>query len=130
MEISQLAADATHNYAGAFYDNQTLYVNWASINNGDATASGYTVRLEVTGTGGGVWTWTGQSTDPGYWTRLLNDQAVGPLSAGPHTIKVWTDYGGTVSESDEGNNYYERTITVSSAAKPDLTPFQTDNWIY
>jgi hypothetical protein len=71
------------------------------------------VHVEVTGTGGGTWDWTGLTTAPNYWTHLTTDQAIGPLSAGTHTLKVWVDYNGTVGESSEENNYCERTITVS-----------------
>ena len=118
--ITQLAGTAAHTYTGSFFDNQPLYFNWASTNIGTASALNYTVHCEVTGTGGGAWDWPGISTDPGYFTYLTNDQAVGPLSAGTHTFKFWTDYTGVVAESNESNNYYERTITVLSSALPDL----------
>ncbi|MCX6353376.1 MAG: hypothetical protein NTZ78_00555 [Candidatus Aureabacteria bacterium] len=126
--ISQLAAGSTHSYSGPYYNNQTLYFNWGSNNQGSAAASGYTVHFEVSGTGGGSWNWTSQSTNPGYWNYLTNDQAVGPLSAGSHTFKLWLDYNGNVSESNETNNYYERTITVSAPSQADLTPYQPGMW--
>ncbi len=116
--IAQLDYNDVHNYAGAFYDNQTLYFNWEALNQGNAaTASTFTVRAEVTGTGGGAWTWTCPSgiSGGGGWCRATYDQAVGPLAAGSHTFKVWVDYGGTIAESNEANNYYERTITVGTA---------------
>jgi len=109
---TQLSWSDAHSYTGSYYNDQTLYFNWGSLNNGAATASNYTVHAEVTGTGGGSWDWTGCNTDPTYWTHLTTDQAVGPLSAGSHTFKMWVDYTGVVSESNEGNNYYERTINV------------------
>ncbi|MCU0857304.1 MAG: C25 family cysteine peptidase [Pontiellaceae bacterium] len=111
--IAQLSGTSAHSYSGAYYSNQVLYLNWASLNQGGATASGYKVHVEVTGTGGGTWDWTGLTTAPNYWTHLTTDQAIGPLSAGTHTLKVWVDYNGTVGESSEENNYCERTITVS-----------------
>ncbi len=114
---TQLGGTAAHSEAGPYYDNQTLYYNWASANLGTATATGYKIHVEVTGTGGGSWDWSGLTTDPAYYTYLLMDQAFGPLSAGSHTIKIWLDYDGTVSESNESNNYYERTITVSAAVQ-------------
>jgi hypothetical protein len=45
---------------------------------------------------------------------LTTDQAVGPLVAGAHTFKVWLDYNGAVAESNEGNNYYERTLAIGA----------------
>ena len=120
---SQLAHDATHSYTGSYFDNQTLYFTWGSLNQGGARASGYTVHFEVTGTGGGSWDWPGQTTDAMYWIFPDNDQGVGPLSAGNHTFKLWLDYYGNVDEgANEGNNYYERTITVQSSTESITTP--------
>jgi C1A family cysteine protease len=113
ISTSQLAGGDPHTQTGPYYYNQTLYFNFASLNSGTATASNYTIRVEVTGTGGNIFTWSGVSTDPGYYVFLSNDQPVGPLSAGTHTFKIWVDYTGAVSESNETNNYYERTITVT-----------------
>ena len=113
IELSQLQWDEVHSYTGPFYSDQTLYFNWGSANYGDTDASGYTVRVEVTGGGGGLWEWTDTTTQVDYWTFLVSGQAVGPLSVGEHTFRLWIDYNGDVVESDEANNYYERTITVS-----------------
>ncbi|OGU06611.1 MAG: hypothetical protein A2075_08490 [Geobacteraceae bacterium GWC2_58_44] len=112
---SLLGQAAAHSSAGPYYNNQTLYFNWAAVNQGTATASPYKVHLEVTGTGGGSWDWGGPSTGPGQWVGLENDRAFGPLAAGAHTLKLWIDHDGAVGESDEANNYYERTITVVPA---------------
>lgn len=127
---TQLAYDATHSYSGPYYSDQVLYFNWGSINNGGSTASGYTVHVEVSGTGGNTWNWTSITTSPGYWTHLTTDQGVGPLSAGTHTFRVWLDYTGVVSESSESNNYFERTITVSNRGQPELASFRPSNWDY
>ena len=111
---SQLTDVDNHPYSGQYYDNQTLYFNWAAANQGGTAAAGYTVHAQVTGTGGGTWDWSGLNTDPGYYISLATDQAVGPLAEGTHTFKLWLDYNANVTESDEANNYYERTITVAS----------------
>jgi len=111
IEVTQLQWDQDQTYSGPYYSDQVLYFNWGSLNQGDAKAIGYTVRVEVTG-GGGIWEWNNITTDPVYWTFLVNGQAVGPLSQGSHTFKLWLDYYGDIGESNEMNNYYERTITV------------------
>jgi hypothetical protein len=116
ISATQLGGTATHSATGPYYSDQVLYFNWASGNIGTVAASGYTVHVEVTGAGGGTWDWAGASTAPGTYTCLPADQAMGPLAAGTHAIKVWVDYGGAVAESNEGNNYYERTFTVRPAA--------------
>ena len=126
--ITQLGYSATHNYSGPYYDNQTLYFNWSVLNQGTVAASGYRVHVEVTGTGGGSWDWTGVSTLASWWVCLTTDHALGPLAAGAHTIKIWADYDNTVSESNESNNYYEHTFTVTATAQPDLTPYLPSAW--
>ncbi|MCD4653126.1 hypothetical protein K8T06_04255, partial [bacterium] len=110
--VTQLSGGDTHDYTGPYNSDQTFYYNWASINNGGSDATGYTVRVEVTGTGGHTLEWTNIATSPGHYTYLSNDQPVGPLSAGSHTFKIWVDYNGHVDESNESNNYYERVINV------------------
>jgi subtilisin-like proprotein convertase family protein len=127
--ISQLGLNDAHNYSGVYYDNQTLYFNWASLNQGNAAAGNSTVHVEVTGTGGNSWNTSIPSTAINQWYGLVLDQAVGPLTAGSHTFKVWVDYNNNVDEgSNEANNYYERTITVLASSKPDLTPYRPGNW--
>jgi hypothetical protein len=112
---TQLGINDAHSYSGVYLDNQTLYFNWASINQGTVASGSYTVHVEVTGTGGSNWNWTIPSDAVNEWYGLTTDQAVGPLAAGSHTFKVWVDYNNTVSESNETNNYYERTINVSAS---------------
>ncbi len=115
--ITPLDADDSHSYEGPFTDYHTLYVNWAVANVGTEAASDYTVRLEVTGQGGGVWEYSSLSTGLGDdWESLAADLAVGPLSPGDHTVKLWIDHANAVEEIDEENNDYERTIAVEAVA--------------
>jgi hypothetical protein len=121
--IVQHAGTDAHSYSGPYYGDQTLYVNWASANYGTATGSNYTVRLAVTGVGGGTYEWTDVTTPAGYYTYLTSDQPVGALSVGSHTFKLWLDYTNVVPEGvNEGNNYYERTIVISARVNtaPDI----------
>jgi hypothetical protein len=124
---TQLNGTNAHAYNGTFYDNQTVYFNWASINQGSADAGGYRVHLEVTGTGGNSWD-ADLSSDPvnQYWL-WTQDQPVGPLAAGPHTFKMTVDSLSQVAESNENNNYYERTITVTTAVTEYYAECATDS---
>jgi subtilase family serine protease len=54
------------------------------------------------------------------------DFAVGPLSDGPHSIRLVADATGTVAESNESDNEYLKTILVGPA--PNLTPFKPATW--
>ena len=80
---TQLYGTNAHSYTGSYSNNQTLYFNWASLNQGTAAAGGYRVHVVVTGTGGGAWDWDIPSGDAASTYRSLTlDQAVGPLAAG------------------------------------------------
>jgi len=125
---TQRNGDDYHNETGPYYDNQTLYINYACGNDGDKDAGHFTIMIEVTGEGGEILNFSKNSLASGYYTYNSTDIAIGPLTAGIHTIKLWVDYDGYVDESNEANNYYERTITVLSPPQPDLIPYQPTNW--
>lgn len=120
--IAQLAGGTDHAYSGPYYDNQPLYFNWGSYNTGVGPATNYTVKVQVTGQGGGSFLWSGLSTPSDDLITLTNDQVVGPLAAGTHTFRVWLDYADTNDENDELNNYFEQTITVLPAGTPAAQP--------
>jgi hypothetical protein len=100
------------------YTTNTLYVDWAVVNNGTAaTAARFYTELYVDGMLKYSW-----FTDPPMNTGSGSDAAVfdysiGSLSAGTHTMKVKTDSTGTIAESDEGDNEYTKTIIVNAPAQ-------------
>src|SRR5947199_327498 len=107
-----------------------LYVDWAVVNNGTgATGVRFSRQLQVDG--GVQQTW---GTDPpmgsGFFA-FIQDYTVGPLSAGTHTLRLVTDSSGVIAESNEGDNQYTKTITVSGGGgggTPNLTSFQPSGW--
>ncbi len=102
------------------YPGDTIYVDWAVINNGAmATAARFYTELYVNGVLKGSW-----YIDPplsGDW-MFLSDYSLGALSAGTHTIKVKTDSTGAITESNEGDNEYTKTITVTELATVSYHP--------
>ncbi len=104
---------------GPFYNTDTLYVDWAAINNGFVATSVVSyVALYVDGTHHATW-----SVNPlavNHYAYIL-DYQIGPLSAGTHTIRIVADSSGVVAESNENDNEYTKTITVSTRTGPDLT---------
>ena len=56
-----------------------------------------------------------------YFT-FWSDYWIGRLSAGPHTLKIVVDTEGSVSESNEGDNEYSRTITVRQGSASGCFP--------
>ena len=95
--------------ASTIYDDETIYVDFACINNGGGNAGHFRVGLYIDGTR--VAYTDVSSLLPGYYSYVL-DAPMGPLAAGSHTFKVVCDYDNEVSESNESNNSYERAKNV------------------
>lgn len=89
----------------------TLYVDWAIINNGSApTASIFDTALYVDGVFQTYW-YSDPPVNPNWW-QYVRDYSIGPLSAGEHTITVTVNYTGTVVESNYADNSYTKKIIV------------------
>jgi hypothetical protein len=128
--ITQLSGSSSHQYDGPYKNNQVLYFNWASANIGSLSASSYTVHVEVTGYGGTLLDWNNITTGVNYYSYLPTDVSVGPLTVGEHTFKVWVDYNNVLTEYDETNNYYERTINVVISNSSEMIVPSTGNNSY
>jgi subtilisin family serine protease len=97
--------------------NDTLYVDWAVINSGAASVnSAFRTELYVDGVFR-VFVSSPPPTQPNSY-RFVSDYNIGMLSAGTHTLTVRADTTGAVSESDETDNEYTKTITISGT--PDI----------
>ena len=122
-------ATGTNTDSSPLYTTDTLYVDWAVINNGSAaTSSAFATQLYVDGVLKYTWT-NGPSLNPGNYVST-QDYPIGLLSAGSHTVKIVTDSTGANNESNEADNEYTKTITVQGQAqqKPNLTPYQPPGW--
>ena len=99
------------------YITDTLYVDWAVINNGTAaTAATFFTTLYVDGVQTETW-----ATPPPLNVNSyadVRDYSIGSLSAGTHYIKIVTDTTNAIDESNEADNEYTKTITVSSSGTP------------
>ena len=104
----------------------TLYIDWAVGNSGAAATEGaFRVSLLVDGTLRESWT-RSRPLMAGYFT-FVEDYPLGSLSAGMHTLKIVADAGKSISESNERDNEYTKTIIVA-ASLPDLTPHRPRGW--
>lgn len=103
--------------SGVLTTADNLYVDWTIINNGNAPAmSRFYTALSVDGTVVNSW-----YTDPPLAagaTASVKDYPIGSLSAGTHTISIRTDSTGTIPESNENDNSYTKTITVTPVLLP------------
>jgi hypothetical protein len=96
----------------------TLYVDWAVINNGAAaTGARFYTALYVDGVSKQAW-YADPAVNPGA-IRQVTDYSIGSLSAGTHTIRIKTDSTGAIAESNEADNEYTKTITI---VLPDWAP--------
>jgi subtilisin-like proprotein convertase family protein len=114
-EIVVSKATGTRTDGSPLYPTDTLYVDWAVINNGpSATATRFHTELYVDGVLEYAWYSDPplDSTDYVY----VDDYNIGNLSAGSHTLRIKTDRDNVIAESNEGDNEYVRTITVESGA--------------
>lgn len=104
-----------------FSPGDTIYVDWAVINNGLATVSAaFRTELFVDNQLQAGWTSQPPLAPDSY--RYVLDQTIGPLAAGSHTIRLRTDAGGSVSENNESDNEVTRTIVVGGTPDIRITP--------
>jgi hypothetical protein len=112
--------------ASIIYNTQTIYLDWAVINNGTSDITGaFTSKLYIDGTLHA--TYVSPSLNAGYYA-YISDAVIAPLEAGSHTFKVVVDSEGNIAESNEGDNEYSRTKTITYTVCTNLTPFQPDGW--
>ncbi len=96
-----------------FNSTDSLYVDWAVINNGTGPAlNTFYTDLYVDGALDNSWYAT--SLPANYYT-YVKDFSIGSLSAGTHTIKIVVDPSFAIAESNETDNQYSKTINVAQA---------------
>lgn len=124
-----VVSSTTGTHAGStLYSNNTLYVDWAGINNGKVpTAAQFSIELYVDGSLQNTWVFDPPLRRNTY--TYAEDFAIGPLSAGKHTVRVKLDTTKAVAEGNEKDNVYAKTITVlPPVMKPNLTPYRPADW--
>jgi hypothetical protein len=110
--VSKVAGTTTD--SSPLYTSDSLYVDWAVLNNGAAGTSGiFYVDLYLDGAKINSW-FTNPPLNPDYFV-YLSDYSIGPLSAGTHTLRIVTDSTHAINESNESDNEFTKTINVLSA---------------
>ena len=102
-----------------------LYVDFAIGNDGDSAAGPFVVDFYIDTDK--ISLPYDNTLDAGYGIGAT-DIPIGMLPAGVHTIKVVADATGLVPESDESDNEYTKTITITGSNIPNLTMFQPHGW--
>lgn len=114
----------TSSSSSPVFNTQTLYVDWAVINNSTvAISQTFYTKLYIDGELNGTWFTEGLAA--GAWAYIM-DHNIGKLTPGSHSIKIQTDMTGVVAESNESDNAYTRTITVYPYVN--LTAYKPSGW--
>jgi len=101
----------THTVGPDLQENATTYIDWAIINNGNATAKPtfyiylYSDNVPLQG-------WYCDSLKPNHYAYV--EDWTHTFTSGNHTLMTFADSTNTVSESDENDNKYSRAFTWSS----------------
>ena len=106
----------------------TIYIDFAIANLGSrSTGKQFLNTLFVDGTVKQVFAYGALEANLYIWA---SDFSIGTLSEGDHTIRIVVDSGIDVSESEENDNSYTKTITVVRPPQqyPNLVPFIPTGW--
>jgi hypothetical protein len=96
--------------SSSFTTGREIYVDWAVINSGNTwTETKFYLNLLVDGQQRG--SWYSAAVLPNNYV-YINDFSIGRLSAGSHTIKIVADPTNAITESNESDNEFSRTINV------------------
>ena len=103
----------TNTDSSALKDTDTLYVDWAVANDGDAsTTTTFNSYLYIDGVLKQIGSTPSPLNPTGY--AYIQDYSPGSLSAGSHTLEIVADATSVIPESNESDNRYTKTINVES----------------
>ena len=121
-------AKDTHSDSSLLRDTDDLCVDFAVLNDGRASVT-QSFRVDLLIDGRRVLTdgVENSSSSPlmanDYVSR--SDYSIGRLSTGTHTLRIVADAEGSISESNERDNEYSRTITVRGGTVSGCLPLTT-----
>ena len=99
-----------------FSTDDTVYVDWAAENYGTVSISStFYTAIYVDGVQKMYWSTdslVSSTTSSAY--IFVSDYSLGKLSAGTHEIKVKVDSTGAITESNESDNEYKKTINITA----------------
>lgn len=109
--------------AAALTPADTVYVDWAVINDGQASVtSDFIVTLYVDGVAQQNFL-VPHPLDPNFYA-FIEDYSLGTLNPGQHTIRIVADSTGLIDPAGQTHNEYSKFITVTGAV-PTPTPTPT-----
>ena len=118
----------THSDSSLLRDTDDLFIDFAVINAGSASVTEtFDIELFIDGRLARTFESERSSSSPlmsNYFTSW-SDYWIGRLSAGTHTLKIVVDSEDSVSESNESDNEYSRTVTVRQGSASGCFPLTT-----
>ena len=99
--------------AGIIYSHQDVFVSWAVLNNSPDGNINTRFYFQLYLDGVANQSWYINSLPAGSYTYVSNFN-VGKFTSGIHTIRLDADSTGVITESNENDNSYIKTIIVSS----------------
>jgi len=100
------------NTDGTIYANQTAYIDYSVLNDGDADAGEFYVEIWDDTTNERIRRASRSSLSAGYY-YISEDRAWAFSTPGWHTIRIIIDADDDINESNEGNNEYTRQVYVN-----------------
>jgi plastocyanin len=95
------------------FSDQDLFIDWSVVNTSLTTGITAPFQTHLFVDGLSLFFWTHDPLPPDTFHRIF-DKNIGKLSAGDHTLRIWTDVTSLVDESDENDNQYQKVITVKA----------------
>ncbi|MCH8819603.1 MAG: S8 family serine peptidase, partial [Acidobacteria bacterium] len=117
---------STNTDSVSLFSTDRLFIDYAYINRGLGPT---TVRFDLALLVDGEEVFTSffnPPLNPNFFGRL-EDVELDPLSVGTHTVTLMVDSTAQIDESDESDNTFTKTITITEGV-PNLTPFQPSGW--
>ena len=103
----------SHTDSSPLYTNDSLYVDFAVVNNGTAsTETGFSTAMYIDGVLLASYGPSFSLAVGSYWNP--GGISIGSLGAGPHSVGIVADSTGAIAESNETDNTYTKTITVTN----------------
>lgn len=114
----------TNSNSSNFTTADAIYVDIAHINSSLATSGAFNSKLYIDGVT--TYNYSSNGLQANSW-ETVQDISTGPLSAGWHEFKLFVDPGNDITESNENDNEYVKSIYVSPVY-PDLLPYTPNGW--
>ncbi len=117
----------TNTDAAGYMAGETLFLDWAVINNGGGSANQrFFVDIVINGESAAQF-FSDPPLDPDFFV-FVEDVEIGPFAPGEYLITLVADSDGDIIESSENDNTFSRLIQVTGEGAPNLRPFRPQGW--